>query len=193
LTNSAVLERAREVQLRLESFYALEAGPDVTDFVQVAATGEREALLVKEGDDALDVGLVLPALDGVGSLDEGAQLIEGVSHFVYLVERARTELGLTELEIELQAEVDKFVLLAFDGPRLAERRAGSVRHSLFQGVSHLHAENTEQGERYRLANRLADRLSARLVERHRATDARRFLQQFYRLGQTDKIRLARAA
>lgn len=193
MTNRAVLERAREVQLRLESFYALEAGPDVTDFVEVAATGEREALLLKEGDQALDVGLVLPAMGRDASMDEGAQLIEGVSHFVYLVERARTELGLTELEIELQAEVDKFVVLAFDGSRLAERRARSVRHSLFHRVTHLYAEDTEQGVRYRLANRLADRLSARLAEGPRAKDARSFLQRFYRLGQTDKIRLARAA
>jgi hypothetical protein len=193
LTDRALLDRAREVQLRLESFYALEAGPDVTEFVKIAAAGEREALLLREDGEALEVGLVLPQMGGPSALDAGAQLIEGVSHFVYLVERARTELDMTELEIELQAEIDKFVLLAFDGPRLAEPRARSVRRSLFEDVMHLHPEDTERGERYRLANRLADRLSARLVERRREQDPRRFLQLFYRAGQTDKIRLAAAA
>jgi hypothetical protein len=192
LTDRAVLERAREVQLRLESFYALEAGPDVAEFVRVAGAGERETLLVRQDGDDVEVGLVLPAPRNDTSLDEGAQLIEGVSHFVYVAERARTELGVTELELELQAEVDKFVVLAFEGGVLAFSRAHGVRRALFEGAEHLHAEGTERGQRYRLASRLADRVAARLVERSRGVEAQRFLRQFYRAGQTDKLRLAAA-
>ena len=45
-------------------------------------------------------------------LDALCQIIEGVSHFVYVVERARVGREATQLELELQAEVDKWVVLA---------------------------------------------------------------------------------
>ncbi|MCH7929016.1 MAG: ATP-binding protein [Proteobacteria bacterium] len=35
--------------------------------------------------------------------------VEGVSHFVLVAERARRELPVTQLELELQAEIDKFL------------------------------------------------------------------------------------
>jgi hypothetical protein len=193
LIDADLLGNAREIQRRLESFYALEAGPDVADFVRVAAKGERETLLVRQNGDAVEVGLLLPARTSDASLDEGAQLIEGVSHFVYFAERARTELHVTELELELQAEVDKFVVLAFEGTVLVKSRAVDVRRALFDGAEHLHTDETERGHRYRLASRLAERVAARLVERPRGPDAQRFLRHFYRAGQTDKLRLAAAA
>lgn len=192
MTEAARPRRAREIQRRLEAFYALEAGPDVTAFVRVAGAGERETLLVREQGDSLEVGLLLPPETSEVTLDEEAQRIEGVSHFVFLAERARTCLDTTELELELQAEVDKFVMFAFDGAVLERSRARSVRYALFDGASHLHAEGTERGQRYRLASSLAERLAARLGERGPAPNARRFLQRFYRAGQAEKIRLVAA-
>jgi hypothetical protein len=192
LIEAARPRSVREIQRRLEAFYALEAGPDVTAFVRIAGAGERETLLVREEGDALEVGLLLPPETSDATLDEEAQRIEGVSHFVFLAERARTDLDTTELELELQAEVDKFVMFAFDGTVLERSRARSVRYALFDGVSHLHRENTERGHRYRLASSLAERLAARLAERSPAPDARRFLQRFYRAGQAEKIRLVTA-
>jgi hypothetical protein len=136
--------------------------------------------------------LVLPARTSDTSFDEDAQRIEGVSHFVYFAERARTDLGVTELELELQAEVDKFVVFAFDGMVLVKSRARDVRRALFDGAEHLHTHDTERGHRYRLASRLAERIAARLVERPHGPDAQHFLRQFYRVGQADKLRLAAA-
>ena len=193
LTERSVLRTARRIQQRLESFYALEAGPDVTAFVRVAPAGERETLLVREDSSGLEVGLLLPAESEDATLDNEAQVIEGVSHFVYLAERARIELAMTELELELQAEVDKFVILAFDGTALADNRASIVRRALFADAEHLHSEDTVRGRRYRLASRLAERIVARFVERRPSSDAQQFLRRFYRAGQADKLRLAKAA
>src|SRR5580658_11271177 len=122
--NGVVLVRERSmaaaIQRALERVYQLDRVADVNAFVQPAQEGEREALLVREGDDgSIEMALRLPLLgrrelDIVGDpdLDPLCQIIEGVSHFVYLTDRAEGGRVATQLEMELQAEVDKYVILA---------------------------------------------------------------------------------
>jgi hypothetical protein len=183
----------RRIQSRIERYYALENAPDVVEFATAGAAGEREVLLVKESDAALELALVVPgAQPRAGANDLWLQLLEGVSHFVFVAERARTGLPATQLELELQAEVDKFVLLALEPRRSDRERALALHRRLFAEPSFLHAPDTELGRRYRLAHELAERLAARLLER-RPDEARALLRRFYRAGQTEKIALARAA
>jgi hypothetical protein len=188
-----------EVQRRLTHFYGLDEAPDVTPFVRRAADGEREVVHVREGDDGLELAVYLPPV-GEGralTLDELCQIVEGVSHFLHLAHRARRELPTTQLELELQAEVDKYVVLAAapTSPSAQETRAVFTR--LFEEVAFLHPAGSEEGERYRFANDLAARLALR-VERargdeRRLADARSLLRRFYHAGQREKIELARAA
>jgi hypothetical protein len=192
LTDLARRQRARAIQQRLEAFYELEAGPDVTEFVRDANAGERETLIVREETDAVELALVLPEWAEGATLDDQAQIVEGVSHFVFVAERARVELPATALELELQAEIDKFVFFAFDGGTFLTKHGRTAAERLFGNVRHLHPEESEHGVRYRLAARLAERLIGRLVARARASDVRRLLQRFYRAGQADKIRFATA-
>jgi hypothetical protein len=184
---------ARRIQERIETFYGLEPGPHIGDFVRSNGDGARESLVVRQGSDGIELMLFVPELSGPSSLDERMQLVEGVSHFVYLAERARVGLQVTVLELELQAEVDKFVLLAFDGTRPSLDAAEGICHALFRRVRYVHAAGTESGERYRLANDLAARISKRVFGTRARSEARRWLMRFYRSGQTEKIRLARAA
>ncbi|HVR20716.1 MAG TPA: hypothetical protein VMS65_13495, partial [Polyangiaceae bacterium] len=105
----------RRIQRRIERYYGLEGAPDVALFASAGTDGEREVLLVRDGEHAVEMALRVP--DGApcaGANDVWLQLLEGVSHFVYLAERVRTGLPTTQLELELQAEIDKFVLLALD-------------------------------------------------------------------------------
>lgn len=183
-----VVAGARAVQRRIEAFYGLERGPDVGDFVRAGADGERETLFVRETDDALELELVLPRKTGAASLDHDAQVIEGVSHFVFVAERARVELPTTELELELQAEIDKFVVLAADS-EFTLARAPELHAVLYDDVYHLHSHASDRGHRYRLATALARRVTARVTSSS-PREARRFLQRFYRSGQAEKIRLA---
>jgi hypothetical protein len=192
----------RRVQRRLESFYALERAPDVVDFVRIGASGSREVLLIQEtADDVLELALVLPPAppdaehgDATSEpTDHFMQLIEGVSHFVYIVERARTGLPATRLELELQAEVDKFVMLALDVPEPDVDRARALVPRLYERVAFVHPPESEAGARYRLANGLAARFMARLSALREPTAIAGALRRFYRSGQTEKIRLARAA
>jgi len=182
----------KDIQRRLERYYELERTPDVSRFAQAAGDGERETLFVRESDAAVELALVVPTeTPSAGANDTWLQLLEGVSHFVYVVERVRTGLPTTQLELELQAEVDKFVLLGLE-PGFDPERARLLHTRLFEGGRFLDPVGTEAGERYRLANDLAARLASRLLARDRS-EARLLLRRFYRAGQTDKIALARAA
>jgi hypothetical protein len=192
LTRTRLHDAARAVQIRLEQFYALERGPDVTGYIRVAEDGERETLLVRSDDDAVELSLSLPQPSETkrGSLDRYLQVVEGVSHFVYVAERARVALPATALELELQAEVDKLLVLG-GAEHPSGARARELHRRLYDGVRFLHAEGTEEGQRYRLANRLAARLWQRLFSRGART-LRPDLRRFYRAGQADKIRAAAA-
>jgi hypothetical protein len=96
-------------------------------------------------------------------------------------------LPATQLELELQAEVDKFVLFAFGAGGDGNLDARGLHRRLYANVTYLHGPGTEQGERYRLANELAARLAARLLERD-AADARAILRRFYRAGSAGRSR-----
>jgi hypothetical protein len=193
------------IQERLCRTYGLLEVPDVGDFIRLIEEGEgREVLLLREEDDGVEMALHLPRAPIEGqrpaSFDELCQIIEGVSHFLYLAERARRELPVTQLELELQAEVDKYVLFVHGDPGerpFAPVRAARIRAMLFESVHYVHPAGTERGDRYRLANDLAARFAGRLDEsfarRGRYDQMRRTLRHFYAVGQAEKITLAQAA
>jgi hypothetical protein len=188
------------IQARLSRWYGIEDAPAVGPFIELVDAG-RETLFLRDEGGELELCLHLPraAVEGARapSFDELCQVIEGVSHFLYLAERARRELPATQLELELQAEVDKYVLLSHGGAGFHPARAARVRARLFERVSYLHAADTERGARYRMANDLAARFARRLealFTRHgRFEPMRAALRAFYGAGQAEKIGLARAA
>jgi hypothetical protein len=189
---------AARVQAGLERIYQLDRIADVLDYVRSTDEGQREALLVRQGDDgAVEVSLRLPLLEGQGSLDAVCQIIEGVSHFVYVVERARVDREATQLELELQAEVDKWVVFAASMGAFDTARSAALRARLFEGVTFAHDEDSEAGERYRIANdvahRFVRRLERRYVEHGRFGEMRAELRRFFHVGQEEKLRLGRAA
>lgn len=193
------------IQAALCRWYGIDDAPAVDDFIRPCADGiDREVLLLKENDDDVEIAVFLPAsaLDERATLgfDELCQVIEGVSHFVFLVERARRELPLTQLELELQAEVDKYVVFAHDPHdvrRFEPHRAARIRARLFDGACYIDPPGTEKGDRYRLANDLAARFSGILAERFarhgRFEQLVCALRRFYGAGQYEKINLACAA
>ena len=202
--NGAALVRerdlARRVQGGLERLYQLDRVVDVNDFIEPAALGEREELLVREAEDgALELRLLLPvatppvapAGDRIGmSFDHICQVIEGVSHFVYLAERARAGREASQLELELQAEVDKFVVLGSSVGELNTERAHQLCDELYGRVQYAHESSTTSGERYRIANESAHRFVRNLARSNfrDLRQTRRELRAFYQLGQTGKLR-----
>ncbi len=209
------LSIAKRVQAALERLYQLPVGLDLAPFLRRAEGDEREALLVRESDESMELSLRVPELsqsrafdleDGK-SLDALCQLIEGVSHFVYLTNRAEAQRETTQLELEVQAEVDKYIVLSASvgearetsgasGSRPFDRVARSqrVRERLFDRVTYVHHAHTDEGQRYRAANECARRFVRRLerefIAHCRFGEMHTELRRFYRMGQADKLRAA---
>ena len=199
-----------DVQRRLESLYALEPEAPVSDFLlsAQAATGYPgggSRTLIAQDGDLVSLGVVLAP--GVGArlaeLDPRVQLdrrnldsfctaTEEVSHFVYLLFCARTERTVTQLELELQAEVDKY-LCAVSLLSLQNEGAVSARlkELLFHHYRIADTVSGERAERYRAASQLAYRycqyLEARFLKPSRLADLARESRRFYRLGQREKL------
>lgn len=197
---------AARIQARLHRTYAIEQAPPVDEFIVPTEGPDRETVRVYQGDGELEVEVALPKsalCRPKPTLDELCQIVEGVSHFLYLAERARRELPATQLELEIQAEVDKYVVLVL-GPVLRpasspldEHRSRSMRARLFERVIFLHDEGTERGERYRVANDVAAKvargLERTIVRGGCVEEAQAFLRRFYSAGQREKIELSKAA
>ena len=147
------IEVAGRVQRGIERFYSLEQAPFIGAFMRATSEGERERVVIRDADDGdIEIEVVAPALLPDPGLDDVCQLIEGVSHFVHVADRARRNLPTTHLELELQAEVDKYVLLVLDSDTFDPGSARSMHARLYERVRFRDAEGTEEGERYRLAN-----------------------------------------
>jgi hypothetical protein len=206
---------ALATQRRLESFYALEPAAPVTDFLLDADEAARypgggSRVLVSEDGEGLALAVVvepqvtalLSEADPRRRLDEdnlGAfcTLTEEVSHFVYLLFRARSERAVTQLELELQGEVDKYLcavfLLSLQNEGAVSRR---LRELLFRRYRLAEGMSDEQAERYRAASSLADRycgwLEQRFLKPARLGDLTAESRRFYRLGQRDKMERIRS-
>ncbi len=205
----------RDLQERLSTLYRLEHGFCVEDFlVTDAATagaltppGARrhldERLLVHHEGDEVSLALYLDdallarlrerrLLDSLDDddLEDFWTAVEGVSHFNYVVHNAAADREVTLLELELQAEVDKFVstvLLAREQGRRAV--ASRLHHLLFERMSFDRRLDDEERERYRLANDYAGRYCRRIGHwLHDAGDElMEELRRFYRYSQRQKI------
>src|ERR671935_993035 len=178
-------------QSELEAIYGVHA-PRVEEFLvdrdgARAAAGEPrapEALLVREGHDGVELGLFLddevvsatdaadphdprPLLTAREVLPRLACAAEGVSHFVYLATRAEADRPVSLLELEVQAEVDKFALLVLHLWRRGLRRLSpALRRRLFERVRYHAHLGDEELERYRLANPPRGGVAARGGARH---------------------------
>jgi hypothetical protein len=202
------------LQAEIHAINAVRA-PPVLDFL-VARDGARasgadpraaEELLVREGDGGVDVGLflddgVMAAAAGAGARGGTPRLLarsrlegvtaatEGVSHFVYLATRLEEGRPMSLLELELQAEVDKFAVLLLRvwarRRRGRARASAALRRRLFERVRFLEHLDDDELHRYRTANRLAAGyarwLEQRFVDPGDREGLLRELRATYRLG-----------
>jgi hypothetical protein len=205
---AARLSILARLQLGLEALYRVDTQLSIDAFLIDAATRDavaparapREQLLIRQAaDDELDLGLFVDAsaLDNLERHDPGAGLddrnfsdfclaLEGVSHFVYVALAAARSRPISHLELELQAEVDKFaccVLLAGPSRTLRARLYGDVRYA--------DDLDGEERARYRTANdeanRYATALERRYVTPERTTGLLGELRRFYRMDLAEKL------
>ena len=214
----------RNLQSLLGRLYDVSVDYDVYDFLVTdrrALAGvnphndrraPEEELLLAETPEGAGVALYidpcvlrrLEQTDPLGALTEAnladyCTALEGVSHFVYSTWRLDCDAPVSLLELETQAEVDKYAATVF---LVADQQGGSfpaqVHARLFDRVHFDARLEPEQYDRYRTAHRCAAnycrRLESRFVNRGEAQVEAlvRELRKFYRLGSAAKMRHALA-
>lgn len=160
--------------------------------VLIAEDEEGMALSVFLDEDMLDRLHSANPMDrlGVEQLSDFWTVLEGVSHFNYLAWSAKRDRSVTLLELEMQAEVDKFVAsLALVIAQGEQDMLGKLHGWLFESVSFNEELSEAEVERYRAANEYAARFCHGLREPliDGSPDAMTELRQFYRLSQQGKI------
>lgn len=204
------------IQKGLEALYRIDTQLEIADFLLPRECLEElrtarqppEQLLLREHPGGLDLALyleegllrTLERHDPRRGVDERnlsplLLVLEGVSHFIYAVDRARKQRSISALELELQAEVDKYVSLVLLTWDLGERAPASLPIDLIPRLFHQVAYppdlSAEERDRYAEANATAERYACQLERRYlRARALSGFLQdvrRFWRLSYTDKL------
>jgi hypothetical protein len=205
------------LQGALTEIYDLPATPDVRDFLVTDRAGiagvsdaraSDEQLIVAEEGDTLSMALYIDAAvferlerrDPFAGLTQDnladyLTVAEGVSHFVYVAWNCGFDKPVTLLELELQAEVDKYVLCAWLlREQGAGRFPGELHRALFERARVDPVAAAGRAGLYHTASNYAARFCRRvaaLLERKRngaARDLMAELRRFYRWGNVRKMR-----
>jgi hypothetical protein len=208
------------VQAHLEAIYGIRCeerasayvvGPEVARALGGTGRADEELLVSEEGEE-LSVALYLsPELlqrlahfeDAPDSsvldraLGSYCELAEGVSHFLYVIRAAQGDRTVSLLELEAQAEVDKFASCALLRWNEGAAWARSLIDRLFHECSLRPGLDEAERWRYTEASRLARNYCRRLlrqISEHRMDLLLAELRHSYRLGAEAKLDyLARAA
>ena len=202
------------LQATLQSHYDLAIPYTVNQFVshdsalaEYLANGDinDEALLVRQSSDTLEFTLYLDnsvltqaslgsnkqsAIAGsLDALDSLCTVVEGVSHAVCLLWHAHHDRQLRALDLELQAEIDKYVVLMGSVSNTSER--SELHRRLFEQVRYIAPEGTALYERYRTASDFAASyctwLTNTFVDQPDPRGLSSELARFYRLSGTAKF------
>jgi hypothetical protein len=203
------------LQQQLHDINRSDAGYDVHDFLVTDAeiaqaisggdilTSSGETLLLSEDQDGIALSLYLDeaVLDrlkaddpaaalSAGLLDDLCKVIEGLSHFNYVAWRASRDRSVTLLELELQAEVDKFVSTMQLAREKRDIELMNALHGrLFDNPRFHDHLSRRQLERYRAASEYAARFCQAMVPRLRESGGGVLaeLRRFYRMSLGEKI------
>ena len=165
------------------------------------ATGEK--LLIHESADELELSVYFDAAMLV-RLDASTPLVsiaaadlrdfwtalEGVSHFLYLAWNAHYDRSVRGVELELQAEVDKYVITTMLVEEQQQAAAADIHTLLFERTQFDSGLADALLARYRDANRSAAKYCLSLARRfqppHHPGRVRE-LRRFYRLDHCAKL------
>ncbi len=186
------------IQAQLQAVYRIAAPDirqflidkdDVTEVLGEEARAADEWVVVREAPDGVDVGVYIAPrfLEQLAAHSHPGEAIpasfqaycaatEGVSHFLMLFERACRGEPVSMLELEAQAEVDKFVCAVLHHPeRQAEWWSRIFRDAqLAEGLS------TEEMHRYTEAARLAGAFCSDLTKTPHTAALLAVLREFWR-------------
>lgn len=204
-----------QLQDYLAGIYGVDPGYDVNDFLitdpviaRVLSKGSlipetEESVLLREDEDGLALSVFIDSAMlsrlrnsnplqelQVDQLSDLWTVLEGISHFNYIAWRARKNRRVSLLELEMQAEVDKFVSTFFLAVDQEDSELTVKLHGwLFDNVRFNPRLSRVQRERYATANNYAARFCHGLRKRltRNSREGLHELRYFYRLSQHEKI------
>ena len=165
-----------------------------------------ERLLIAEHESGIDLSLYISAdvmnhLDNTHPLEllekgkyvEFCLMLEGVSHFLYVVWNAHHQKKVTLLEMELQAEIDKFIMMqSLLDSESCRDDVICLQTWLFETNGFDEMLTESELERYKQANHYAGKYCMNLQQQYKLqglnNDLLKELRRFYRLVQEDKMR-----
>jgi hypothetical protein len=188
----------RSIQAQLQAVYRIAApdirqflidGDDVTEVLGEDARTADEWVVIREGPQGVDVGVYIspeylqrlaahphPAAAIPGAFTAYCAATEGVSHFLMLFDRVRREEPVSMLELEAQAEIDKFVSAVLHHPD----RQQEWWDRLFRNARLADGLSEEEAARYTEAARLAGAFCATLTQTPHTAALLALLRQFWR-------------
>lgn len=213
--------KLKPIQRHLQTIYEVDVPHDVDDFLitdsdlletlgDETRKSDEKLLVVQNGEDVelalyLDPEVVERLRDDNptrrlhhGNIADFCTALEGVSHFLYLTWNAGFQRSVSLLELEMQAEVDKYVTAAMlFGSQGDGNVPGQLFSWLFDNPVFDEGLDEESLRRYRDANYYASRYCSR-IESHYFRERRpgnlmNELRRFYRLTQRDKIKCIEVA
>ena len=205
----------QQLQSVLTQLYAVTSDYAVADFLvtdheqlglaQQPLTDEQ--VLLSESEEGLRVSVYINEqvlrrlavdnpLDALSdsNLGDYCTALEGVSHFHYLTWRAAHLGSVSLLELELQAEVDKYVAAVWLFATQCGKFPNTLHERMFHRVQFCAELDVVSEARYKEANRGAARYCRELDERYlrgRRVQPEAWLQElrkFYRLSHAQKMR-----
>ena len=114
---------------------------------------------------------------------------EEISHFKYLVFHSTQQRGVSQLELEFQGEIDKFLLLYI----FSKLDFNSVFSTLFEHFSISDSLTNEEKDRYQMANQLSKEFLLKnrdcFANDKSFSDFLSLLRALYRMGPQEKFSL----
>ncbi len=206
-----------QVQNQLEMIYGIGLNERAEEFLidkkealNLFTQGEKipkELLLVrKPKEETVEVALFLDnnLLDNLNendpfvsinenNLNDFCILIEGISHFVYFLWKSHNQHPITQLEMEMQAEIDKYLMLLFYSKTNDDNNLmAQVFDRLFENFTVFETLTREHTAQKLSASDLAMRYCHRIQNKWKnKSDFSELLdevRQFYNFSQEEKIR-----
>ncbi len=208
------------IQAYLEKLYKIQVPIAVEDFlidretleameraagISLRSRAHIDQVVLVESPEALDLGVYLDESTmadlrrrdprvalASDNLESFCSAVEEISHFIYIVWNTGRGRPISQLELELQAEVDKYLACAF--LLFQQRRCfikGRLITALFENFFLADRLDPEQVIRYTVASRLGRSycrfLEDRFLDPPDVAGLLREVRGFYRLGQAEKI------
>ena len=182
-------ERVAAVQRRLTAIYRLDLDLDAAQFVVdperakawLPPGSPRTGLVVVEEAGTTHVGLYVDPAD----VDDPGAVLEETSHLVYLAWQCAQGRGVSLLELEIQAEVDRYAVARVTG-------ADALAH--FSGFRFAEGLGPRERQRYHTAHVTALRtcrdLDRRFPQRADTPGLLIALRRYYRAAPEVKLRPA---